>query len=110
MKKGARPRFKEKFDTDRLYAYTRAKNQASYRKEVWDIDLDEWFLLWHSQALFYNRGTASHNVVLTRLDPIKPWCLENTEIMCRTQQQRYKDKLVQQRRQQIREKLYAIEG
>ena len=35
---------------------------------------------------------------------------DNIKIMSRTQQQRYKDKLVQQRRQQIKEKLYALEG
>ena len=110
MKKGARPRYNNKFDTDRLYAYTRAKNQATYRKEVWKIDLDQWFGLWNSSTLFYNRGTASHNVVLTRLNPTLPWCIDNIEIMSRTQQQRYKDKLVQQRRQQIKEKLYALEG
>jgi len=108
--KGARPRFTNKFDTDRLYAYTRAKNQANFRKESWNITLEEWFGIWHNPMLFYNRGTASHNVVLARIDPLHPWSITNTKVMSRTGQQRYKDKLVQQRRQQIKEKLHALEG
>ena len=106
--RGARPRFDNKFDTDRLYAYTRAKNQANHRKESWNLSLEQWFELWDNTTLFYNRGTANHNVVLTRLDPSRPWDVTNVKIMNRTHQQRHRDKIVRERRQELKDKMYAV--
>lgn len=68
-------------------AFLRARSQAVFRKEVWELTLDDWFELW-TPDLWLRRGRKRTDLALTRLDWDKPWNKNNVKIMPRLDQLR----------------------
>jgi hypothetical protein len=62
-------------------AWMRQRAQAHYRREEWELTLEQWILIWGE--LWHNRGRASTDYCLTRKDPELPWDTENTVCMVR---------------------------
>jgi hypothetical protein len=61
----------------------RARAQAWFRNEEWLITEAEFIALWRKDDQYLNRGRASTNVCLTRIDPEGAWSLDNVEIISR---------------------------
>ena len=59
--------------------FLKAKAQANYRQEGWNMVFDEWLVLWNDK--WHNRGRASTDYCLTRIDYEKPWSLNNCEVI-----------------------------
>jgi hypothetical protein len=64
-------------------AYNKMKSQAKFRKEAWELTLEDFFELWRDHWL--DRGRGSDNVVLARIDPAQAWHKHNAEITPRWQ-------------------------
>jgi hypothetical protein len=65
-------------------AFLRARAQANFRKEGWDLTIDNYFDLWSTD--WNLRGRARNAKVLSRKDFEKGWTLENVEIITRYEQ------------------------
>lgn len=64
-------------------AYNRMKAQAKFRREAWELTLEDFFELWREH--WEDRGRGMHNAVLARIDTTKPWHKLNAEITPRWQ-------------------------
>lgn len=62
-------------------AWRQQKNQAQWRGEKWEIDFDDWILMWG--MLWEHRGRTPEEYCMTRIDPEKDWVNENIRIMLR---------------------------
>lgn len=65
--------------------YLRHKAQAKYRKEDFDLTLDEYIEIWMKDDNHLNKGRSPHNVCLSRKDPDGAWTKDNVEIMSRAE-------------------------
>jgi hypothetical protein len=59
--------------------FTQQRNQAQWRKEIWELSYDQWFELWGDQV--NNRGRGVGKSMMFRLDKRLPWCATNCVIM-----------------------------
>ena len=66
-------RFKDDFSHYRAKAFIRSKAQASFRGEGWTLTLLEYFDIWSTPELWQQRGRASYDLVLTRIDEEGAW-------------------------------------
>ncbi|CAB4153583.1 hypothetical protein UFOVP635_10 [uncultured Caudovirales phage] len=57
----------------------RARAQANYRNEEWNISFEEWCMLW-PEELWRQRGRASQEYALSRIDPKQPWNTSNAVV------------------------------
>jgi hypothetical protein len=65
-------------------AFLRARAQARYRKEPWELSLDHYFALW--QGCWEQRGRSRNSLVLARIDLEGGWTIDNVEITTRYEQ------------------------
>ena len=61
--------------------WMRAKAQANYRKEQWNLTFEEFYQLWKNH--WDKRGRGADDFCMTRCDSSMPWSLENITIMTR---------------------------
>jgi hypothetical protein len=84
--------FEDPILREQHFAYNKAKAQARFRKEEWELSLEDYFDAWAGS--WHLRGRASHNMVMTRRDPERAWSPANVEIIpryesiCRIAEQR----------------------
>lgn len=84
-------KFRDPVDHERHIQYWRRKAQAIFRKEGWDMSMEEFFELW-TRDLWPQRGRKRDELVMIRKDIEKPWSKENCLIVTRYQQLcRYKN-------------------
>jgi len=57
------------------------KTQANFRKEKWEVDFETWKDIWGED--WHNKGRASDNLRMTRIDDRGAWCRDNIEILTR---------------------------
>ena len=69
-------------------AYLLLRARCNYRKEVFTLTSDEFAGLWSTQQ-WAKRGLQSHNLVLGRKDPRRPWQLDNVEVRTCLENQRH---------------------
>jgi len=62
-------------------AWRQQKNQAQYRGEEWEIDFEDFILIWGTN--WENRGRRVDQMCMTRIDPEKPWVNENIQVIIR---------------------------
>lgn len=73
--------------------FLRARAQAHFRKEQWDLTMDDWCEIWTDEA-WANRGRGSNQTALTRIDLNQGWTRDNVELLTRSQQlKRHPNKL-----------------
>jgi len=61
--------------------WMKAKAQANFRGEEWDLSFDEFYLLWREE--WPNRGRQPEDMVMTREDTEGVWNKKNTILMTR---------------------------
>jgi hypothetical protein len=66
--------------------FLKARSQAWFRKEDWQLTIEDWFQIWANEDDWNNRGRASHNICLTRIDPNLPWTMDNVALVTRKEQ------------------------
>jgi len=76
-------KFSDPFDHVRHNAWLKMKSQADFRKEPWELSVEDFFKLWPTQEIWGQRGRASHNLCASRIDDEKPWSAENVELVTR---------------------------
>jgi len=62
-------------------AYMRMKAQAAYRKEQFDLTIEEFFQLWEND--WQLRGRSINDKCMHRINPNKPWTFTNCEVIYR---------------------------
>jgi len=73
----------DEFDHIRFLPYIRAKFQAIYRKEPWDLTFTEWCDFWSTPDLWSKRGRASDSLCLTRIEDDHAWSKDNCVLVYR---------------------------
>lgn len=60
----------------------KARSQANFRQEGWTLTFEEFQEFW-TDELWSQRGRASQDLAMTRVDPEQPWSKENVIIVTR---------------------------
>jgi len=75
---------------EQYIAWARARAQAAFRNERWELLFDDWIKLWGDR--WAQRGRVKDSVCLTRRSYDLPWSVDNCEIITRREHnQRQKD-------------------
>ena len=61
------------------------RSQANYRQEGWDLPFEDFCAIW-TDDLWLQRGRASTDLAMTRVDPEEAWSKDNVVIVTRRQQ------------------------
>ena len=76
-------RYKDPLLHEMRRAYIRARAQAEYRNQNWDLEFEDYCLLWNN--LWINRGRNGKQLQMCRIDQSKGWFKNNIIIQSRTQ-------------------------
>jgi hypothetical protein len=68
---------------DQYNAWLKARSQAWYRKELWQISFDQWVELWCDQ--WHRRGRQRDCLMLMKREWQLPWNQTNVELVNREQ-------------------------
>lgn len=60
---------------EKYVAFLRARSQARFRREAWDLSFEEWVEFWGEDWL--RRGRRPDQIRMSRRDWTQPWCLSN---------------------------------
>jgi hypothetical protein len=71
---------------DQYVAWGRARAQAQYRGEAWDLTFEQFEQVWSGS--WHLRGRASEDLCMTRTDPDLAWMLGNIELITRAEHNR----------------------
>jgi hypothetical protein len=89
---GPRPHvWKSGPDPVRHYQYLcwlRARAQANYRGEPWQLSYEEWVELWGDN--WHRRGRGGESLQASRVDVHKPWSRSNIRLLTRAEINRLK--------------------
>jgi hypothetical protein len=79
-------RFPDPQDHEKFLVWHKARQQAIFRKESWQLTPEEFISIWGAQWPL--RGRHRTDLCMTRRDPQLPWRLDNCEIVTRLTQLR----------------------
>lgn len=65
-------------------SFLRARSQAGYRFEPWELTIEQFMDIWRDH--WHQRGKASQDLCMTRIDPELSWNINNVELLTRRQQ------------------------
>jgi hypothetical protein len=74
--------FERPIDREKHMGFLKNRVQSRFRKEPWDLTIEQYFLLWPDD-LWQQRGRLGHQLVLTRSNIDLPWTLSNCVICTR---------------------------
>jgi len=82
---GAR-RYQDPFDHDRFNPFLKARAQARYLNQGWELTFEDWCELWPTRELWARRrrSTEYDSLCISRRDIELPWTRENTVRMDRS--------------------------
>ena len=63
----------------------KAKAQAKYRGQEWEIQPLEYIALWRFEDRYLRKGRAADSITMTRQDKTLPWSLDNVKFQERKQ-------------------------
>ena len=86
---------------DRYVAWLRARSQARYRGEAWNMEFDDWVVVWGDQ--WHRRGRSRGQLQLVRVDWELPWHPDNVVLMDREEFHRMQGARRRQQNQQWRD-------
>jgi hypothetical protein len=66
---------------DKYTAWSRARAQAHFRGEAWELTWPEWQQAWGDQ--WQRRGRTHDSLMLTRIDPLGAWKIDNVHLIDR---------------------------
>jgi hypothetical protein len=64
-------------------AYVRHKAQCAFRREGFELTLEDWFDFWPDEKTFAQRGRAIDDLMMTRWDVEKSWSRKNCCLITR---------------------------
>lgn len=64
-------------------AWHRARAQAHYREEIWQITYPQWVKLWEGN--WHRRGRGVNDLMLIRKSHLKPWSAKNVVLATRSE-------------------------
>lgn len=64
-------------------AFLKARAQARFRKEGWELTFEQFEFLWNQDASWPQRGRGADDLLMTRRDFSKAWSFDNCYIMLR---------------------------
>lgn len=73
---------------DKYYVWMRAKAQARFKNQTWDLTFEEFESFWTPERWEWRGSRTKNGLILARLDPQGPWSVDNCQIMTRRQQVR----------------------
>jgi hypothetical protein len=66
----------DRYPVETKVGYSRAKCQARFRGEAWDLTLEDWLEFW-TRERWPERGRTAGTICLTRRHPDQPWSRTN---------------------------------
>lgn len=85
--KGKRPRTwvfpHDAVKTDAYMKYLRAKAQAKYRKEHWDLTFDQWWTPWEASGKWQERTNGKTGYCMIQINPELGWIESNLAVITR---------------------------
>lgn len=66
---------------ERFQPWHKARAQANYRGEIWDLTFDQWYDIWGDKWDQRGRGADQYCMVL--IDPDHGWTVNNVEVITR---------------------------
>jgi hypothetical protein len=100
-------KYPDPIEHEQHIAWLRAKAQAAYRLEDWELTLPEFMKIW-GRKKWLNRGRASDALAMARIDWFKPWSKDNVKIMTRCEQVNIANRKHYERREQQRKSLRGL--
>lgn len=82
---GRKPKYVNKLDYERYRGWQNSRNLARIRCEEFYLTEEEFFEIW-TQVRWFQRGKHSQGLVMTRIDPQRPWQRDNVKICSRQEQ------------------------
>lgn len=76
--KGIRPhtwKYSDPLEHEQHIAWHKARAQANFRGEGWELSLKEYQMIWGDQ--WYLKGRSPHSLSLVRIDRSLPWSFTN---------------------------------
>jgi hypothetical protein len=83
---GPRPhcrKYPDPIDNKLFLDWMRAKAQAAYFNQEWDITQTDYILLWRINDRYKNKGRANEHFCLVRKDYELGWTMNNVQIVTR---------------------------
>ena len=74
--------YKDPFDHVRHQAWHKARAQANFRNEGWEITIEQWFELWPMDK-WVLRGRGSNDLCMVRIDRDRPFSVDNVKLITR---------------------------
>lgn len=81
---------------DQYTAWLKARAQASYRKEPWEITFEQWVELWADQ--WHRRGRQQDCLMLMKRRWQEPWTRRNAQLVNRETFHQRQGKIKQERK------------
>ena len=78
-------RFKDPDLKSLRLSFIRAKSQAKYRNQTWDIDFDDYLDLWRVGDKYRKPGRCKNDFHMTRKDIQQGWSVANVQILNRSE-------------------------
>ena len=63
--------------------FSRHRSQAKHRGELYELTFEQYATVWGTD--FERKGRNSHCLCLTRRNTTQPWCVDNVQIMLRSE-------------------------
>lgn len=89
LRRGPRPqtwKYPDPFDHVRHNAYLKMRSQAWFRKEPWDLTIEEFFEFWPTEELWSQRGKRANGLCMVRVNTTLPWSKANCRVVERYEQ------------------------
>lgn len=77
---------KDPFEVERRKAYARAKCQADFRQEEWQLSYEDYCEFWPDPHIWNQRGRKLESLVLARYDDSRGWNRSNVAQITRSNQ------------------------
>jgi len=76
-------RIQDPIKHDLRRSYIRAKCQAKYRCQIWDLGFEDYVEIWMRDDNHSRKGRGSDNLHMSRIDTTKGWSANNVQIIQR---------------------------
>lgn len=83
---GRRRQYRTDYEGRMRLAFLRARAQAKFRHEPWDLTYEEFQNFWKDSERFSQKGFGVDSLVMTRRDRTKSWNINNCCIITRLAQ------------------------
>lgn len=82
----------------RYLQWLQQRNQAQFRGEVWNLEFDDWLMIWGDNIRY--RGRQKGSMTMVRCDYDQPWSNTNARIVDRMEHAQVQQALTAKRRKE----------